>query len=141
LRVGSWWIDLAAVIAAALAILVMIAWTPPHADAARLHPDRTCRARTLTATKAINCYWPRHSRAKALRVAECESTASAPPRIARTRGLGRWARNGQYQGIFQMGARERRVYGWYTAGAPARVQVRSAIRLYRERGWQPWACA
>jgi hypothetical protein len=115
--------------------------TIDEARAAKPHPDRSCRAAHLTAPKAIQCYWPARSRAKAHRVAECESTASAPERIARVRGLGRWARNGQYVGIFQLGVRERKRYGWYEVGAPARVQVRSAIRLYRDRGWQPWSCA
>lgn len=103
--------------------------------------EADAKGRCATATQAIKCYWPAHSRWYALRVAECESTASAPERIARRRGLGRWARNGQYVGIFQMGVHERRRYGWYRKGAPARVQVLSARRLYWHRGWQPWACA
>jgi len=94
-----------------------------------------------TAIDAITCYWPAHSRQYAIRVAECESTASAPEYVARKHGLGRWARNGQYIGIFQMGTKERKRYGWYRIGAPARIQVRSAMRLYWHRGWQPWACA
>lgn len=124
-----------------VALIIGLLVAPRPAQAAVLHPVASCRSPHLTASKAIDCYWPRHSRAAAHRVAECESTASAPTRIARRRGLGRWARNGQYVGIFQMGVRERRAHGWYRRGAPAHVQVASALSLYRSRGWQPWSCA
>ena len=100
----------------------------------------TCQRANLTPHQAIDCIWPRRSRAAAHRIAECESTASAPERIARHRGLGRWARNGKYAGIFQMGPNERRAHGWYSIGAPAIVQVRSALSLYHSRGWSPWSC-
>lgn len=126
-------------------LTLMLGWV--NADPAnatpgqRLHPDRSCRAVNLTAMKAIKCYWPERSRAKALEVAQCESTANAPERIARQRSLGRWARNGVHVGIFQMGRTERRAHGWYVVGDPARVQVRSAISLFRDRGFQPWNCA
>lgn len=131
----------AALLVTIVALIVGLLFAPRTAHAARLHPDVTCRAANLTATKAIRCYWPANSGAKALQIAECESTASAPERIARRRGLGRWARNGIHVGIFQMGIRERRAHGWYERGAPARDQVRSAISLYHDRGWQPWSCA
>lgn len=70
---------------------------------------------------------------QALVVAECESTVGE---------AGRWAVNGQYVGIFQMGEWERENYGWYTVGAPALVQVRSAYRYFVASGsdWSPWAC-
>lgn len=100
-----------------------------------------CRRPSLTASQAIDCLWPAGDRRKAHRVAECESTASAPERIARARGLGRWARNGRYVGVFQMGPPERRDHGWYAAGAPAVVQVRAARSLFLDRGWSPWSCA
>ena len=54
----------------------------------------------------------------------------------------RWhtdARNGQYRGLFQMGARERRLYGH---GADALSQTRAAWRYFRATGkdWSPWSC-
>ena len=101
----------------------------------------SCKDRVLTATQAIRCMWPRYSRATALRVAECESTASAPEWIAHRRGLGRWAADyatGTHIGIFQLGPAERRRHGRYRLGSSARKQVAAALSLYRERGWQPW---
>lgn len=122
-----------------LAIVVLIgalafATLPPVKADARPTPKRfpaykTCRSANLTPHQAIRCVFPRRLQAAARRVAECESTASAPERIARSRSLGRWARNGQYVGVFQMGRRERSAHGWYRRGAPAIVQVRSAYRL------------
>lgn len=52
------------------------------------------------------------------------------------------ATNGQYVGIFQMGYVERRTYGWYTVGARAEVQVRSAHNYFVASGrdWSPWEC-
>ena len=47
------------------------------------------------------------------------------------------ARNGQFRGLFQLGRRERREYGY---GRSARAQVRGAFRLWKARGWEPWAC-
>ena len=131
----------AALLVTIVALIIGLLVAPRSAQAAQLHPDRSCRSSSLTASKAIDCIWPERSRAAAHRVAECESTASASPRVARRRGLGRWARNGQYAGIFQMGVRERAAHGWYRVGSPARVQVRAALSLYRSRGWQPWSCA
>lgn len=66
-------------------------------------------------------------------VAECESTVGP---------AGLYAVNGQYVGVFQMGEWERSTYGWYTVGAPAYVQVRSAWNYFRASGrdWSPWAC-
>lgn len=109
--------------------------------AATLHPVVSCRAPNLTPTKAIDCYWPRSSRATAHRVAECESTASASERVAQRRRLGRWAADyatGTHWGIFQLGGAERKAHGRYVLGSPARVQVRSAVSLFDDRGWVPW---
>lgn len=49
-----------------------------------------------------------------------------------------WARNGQYQGLFQMGnfARERYGHGWNPW-----IQAKAAHRYYVDaNGWEPWAC-
>lgn len=121
-----------------LALIVGLLLTPRPAHAAPLY----CRTpATHTPHQSISCIWPRSTRAKAHAVADCESTASAPTRIARQRGLGRWAVNGQYVGVFQMGRRERQAHGWYVRGSSAYTQVRSALSLYRDRGWSPWSCA
>lgn len=47
------------------------------------------------------------------------------------------ARNGEYRGLFQMGARERARYGH---GRTVLAQARAARRYYDHRGWTPWAC-
>lgn len=138
--VDKWiWRSLAFTICA-LIVGLLVAYRPPSADARPAGAPR-CFRPSMTATQAIDCLWPARSRRAARAVAECESTASAPERVARRRGLGRWARNGRYVGIFQMGRAERRSHGWYRVGAPAHVQVASALGLYRSRGWQPWECA
>lgn len=100
-----------------------------------------CQRRTLTASQAIDCLWPVRSRALAHHVAECESTASAPERIAKPRHLGRWASDyatHTHWGILQLGPAERKRYGKYEIGSPARVQVASALALFRARRWRPW---
>ena len=64
---------------------------------------------------------------QALRVSYCES------------GWSIWARNGQYLGLFQMGAYARARYGhaW-----DAWTQSRAAYRYFIESGrtWSPWTC-
>jgi hypothetical protein len=49
------------------------------------------------------------------------------------------ARNGQYVGLFQMGARERAIYG---DGATALEQARAAYVYFvvSGRDWSPWTC-
>jgi hypothetical protein len=104
---------------------------------ARIH---LCARADLTPFSAIDCTWPASLRSDAKRVADCESTAHVDNTTARARGLGRWASNGEYRGVFQMGDDERATHGQYRVGDDARLQVRSALSLYRSRGWQPWAC-
>ena len=64
---------------------------------------------------------------EALRVSWCESHWRTD------------ARNGQYVGLFQMGARERELYG---NGTGAYAQARAAFRYFRASGrdWSPWSC-
>lgn len=64
---------------------------------------------------------------QAHRVASCES------------GFNVAASNGQYQGIFQMGSSERRIYGH---GPGVWAQARAAYRYFVASGkdWSPWAC-
>lgn len=64
----------------------------------------------------------------AVRVARCESGPSIDVN----------ARNGQYRGAFQMGRRERKVYGH---GRTILAQARAAHRYFRAAGgWSPWEC-
>jgi hypothetical protein len=51
----------------------------------------------------------------------------------------KWARNGQYRGLCQMGSWERRTFG-HAPGAWA--QARAALRYFRASGrdWSPWEC-
>jgi hypothetical protein len=65
--------------------------------------------------------------AKALSVARCESRFSTS------------ATNGQYFGVFQMGAGERARFGG--SSLDAWDQVRAAYAYYRVAGWSPWQCA
>lgn len=78
-------------------------------------------------TPRIICSIFRGYCSQALRVARCES------------GFNIWARNGQYLGLFQMGAAERRRYGH---GWDAWSQSRAAYRYFIDSGrdWSPWAC-
>jgi hypothetical protein len=64
---------------------------------------------------------------EAVRVARCES------------GFSTSAANGQYQGLFQMGARERALYG---DGPSALEQARAAYAYFTVSGrdWSPWSC-
>jgi len=64
---------------------------------------------------------------QALEVSWCESRFSTT------------ARNGTHLGLFQMGLRERRLYGH---GADAWSQARAAHRYFVNSGrdWSPWAC-
>jgi hypothetical protein len=64
---------------------------------------------------------------QALRVARCESRLRID------------ASNGQYRGLFQMGASERRRFGH---GSSAYVQASAAHRYFvvSGRDWSPWSC-
>ena len=109
--------------------------------AAKHTRDHLCQRSDLTPFQAIDCIWPAHGRADAKRIFDCESTAHVANAVARANSRGRWARNGQYWGTAQMGSSERATSGAYQIGSDARIQIRSALGLYRARGWQPWACA
>ena len=65
--------------------------------------------------------------AEALRVSWCEAKWYV------------WAANGQYLGLFQMGASERATYGH---GPGAWAQARAAHRYFVASGrdWSPWCC-
>jgi hypothetical protein len=76
--------------------------------------------------KAIRAVFGRYT-AQAVSVAWCES------RLTTT------ARNGQYLGLFQLGANERRLFGH---GATAHEQALAAHRYFvvSGRDWSPWGC-
>jgi hypothetical protein len=62
-------------------------------------------------------------------------------RVARCETGGTWsvhARNGQYQGLFQMGSWARRNYGH---GQNVWAQAHAAARLWRAHGWSQWECS
>lgn len=63
---------------------------------------------------------------KAVRVARCESELLTS------------AKNGINRGLFQLGLNERAEYGH---GEDALTQIKAAYELFKDRGWQPWACA
>ena len=119
-------------------IFTIIIVNAPINTASANHIYNACSS--LSTASTIRCVFPAPERAAALRIANCESTALVNDNIARRRGLGRWARNGQYIGIYQMGSRERARYGSYSIGSPAIRQVIAARNLWVARGWQPWAC-
>jgi hypothetical protein len=64
---------------------------------------------------------------QALAVSRCES------------GLRTDAQNGQYQGLFQLGSNERRIFGH---GPTALAQAKAAHRYFVASGrdWSPWSC-
>ena len=79
--------------------------------------------------KAVRTYWKTPAqRVKAFDVIACETGN----RYNTT------ARNGQYLGLFQMGAFARATYGhsWSALG-----QARAAHLYWLRAGWSPWSCA
>ena len=100
--------------------------------AARVRRERKRNLRRLTAVQSetpketICRVFGRYCR-QALEVAHCESRFSTS------------AQNGQYLGLFQMGANERRLFGH---GEGAEEQSRAAYRYFVHSGrdWSPWSC-
>lgn len=72
------------------------------------------------------CYFFKTNCAKALSVAWCESKYY------------RYAHNGQYRGIWQMGNFARGAYGH---GNTPLEQTYYAYQYYKDSGWNPWSCA
>jgi len=106
-------------IAACLVAAVLLLAGPAHARAP-VPPD---------VFRAVRTYWKTGpERVKAFDVIACETGN----RYNTT------ARNGQYLGLFQMGAFARARYGH---GSTARAQARAAYRYYLDAGWNPWSCA
>lgn len=86
-------------------------------------------ASTADTKRAICTVFGRYC-SQALRVSWCESRWSI------------YARNGQFENIFQMGRSERRRYGWHTVGSSPWVASRAAYRYFVASGysWRPWTC-
>jgi len=109
-----------------------LAETLKRANLARRELARRAQVRTLAAVQvatpqnAICQAFGSYCR-EALAVSRCES------------GLRTDAQNGQYVGLFQMGANERRLYG---DGPSAIAQATAAHRYFvaSGRGWGPWSC-
>jgi hypothetical protein len=79
--------------------------------------------------KAVRAYWKTApQRIQAFDVIACETGGAYNTN----------ARNGQYLGMFQMGAWARARYGH---GTTARAQARAAYMYWRDSGWSGWACA
>ena len=81
--------------------------------------------------RAVRAHWPtRAERIEAFNVIACETGN----RFNTT------AQNGQYLGLFQMGAYARSRYGH---GETAMAQARAAYRYYVDSGrdWSPWGCS
>lgn len=76
---------------------------------------------------AIRIVFRSHAR-EAITVARCESGGTFSPH----------ARNGQYEGIFQMGRSERARFGH---GDNVLDQTLAAHRYWRQAGWRPWQCS
>jgi hypothetical protein len=109
----------------ALASLIGALVLAPATVASESRPDAiaTLQARA----KPIICQVFGRYCHEALRVSWCESRHY------------KWAQNGQYHGLFQMGYWERRRYG----DAPgAWAQARAAHRYFVASGrdWSPWSC-
>jgi len=106
--------------------------TERKAAAARLAIARRARVRQLAAVASASpptaiCRVFGSYCGQALSVSRCES------------GLRTDAQNGQYQGLFQMGSNERRIFGH---GPTAIAQARAAHRYFVSSGrdWSPWSC-
>lgn len=69
---------------------------------------------------------------QAARVARCEASARYWPKRPHE------AVNGQYKGMFQMGARERAIFGH---GPGIWHQAKAAHRYFKVSWWYPWECA
>lgn len=84
-------------------------------------------SRSLSSTETAIRVVFRERAGEALAVARCESRLDIR------------ATNGQYRGLFQMGASERRIYGH---GSTALEQARAAHRYFVASGrdWSPWQC-
>jgi len=109
-----------------------LAKTLKKAELARRELAHNAQVRTLAAVQAATpeatiCQVFGSYCREALAVSRCES------RLQTT------AQNGQYVGLFQMGANERRLYG---DGPSALAQATAAHRYFvaSGRSWGPWSC-
>lgn len=112
-------------------LILLLGWTtaaPPTAEAAAFPTLKRCALirDTLTRRSCIIRSVFREEGRFAVRVAYCESRLD--PR----------ARNGQYRGVFQMGAAERARFGH---GRSVLSQARAAKRYHAVAGWSPWSCS
>ena len=124
------WLWVLVLVVSGLAVLAM----PAQSEAASQVPRRGTVAYCYHAAVGVArracvvrvVFAPVGESRKAVAVAWCESRLD--PR----------ARNGRFEGVFQMGDRERRRFGH---GPTVEQQARAALRYYRVSGWRPWSCA
>jgi hypothetical protein len=103
-----------------VALCAMALLIPSTASAGRVADDQARAKVAICKTFGSYCK-------QALAVSWCESKWY------------RWAANGQYLGIFQMGSWERSTYGH---GNGAWAQAKAAWRYFVASGkdWSPWSC-
>ena len=108
-----------------VAFVIAFFWAASSAESAGTGSNRI--AAMQARAKPIICEVFGRYCGEALRVSWCESRHY------------KWAVNGQYRGLFQMGEWERRTYG-HAPGAWA--QSRAAKRYFEATGrtWGPWTC-
>ncbi|HXI66973.1 MAG TPA: hypothetical protein VNH41_03470, partial [Steroidobacteraceae bacterium] len=82
------------------------------------HLGRTSPASIICSVFGSHC-------SEAISVATCESTLNV------------YARNGDYEGLFQFGSFARAHYGF---AWNALTQARAAYRYFLDAGWSPWQC-
>lgn len=109
-------------VAALVSASAIAASTPNHSQ----RPQGRIEQQQARAKEIICTVFGRYC-AQALSVSWCESKWYV------------WAQNGQYQGLFQMGSSERRLFGH---GPGAWAQSRAALRYFVSSGrdWSPWTC-
>jgi len=105
--------------------LTIIAMTTTTSTAAARTPRPHTEARRAYAI--CQTFGPRYCH-QALRVARCESNLDPK------------AKNGQYLGVFQMGAHERRTYGHHHSNTWKQAQAAKRYWIATGKTWGPWEC-
>jgi len=108
-------------------LLVVFMMSPLTSNAATLPSVQNASVTTLIERYGYGEGLSDYEVSKLKSIAWCESTYQP------------WVSNGQYRGLFQMGYTEFATYGDGDI-FNAQDNIRSAIRLYQSRGFQPWSC-
>jgi hypothetical protein len=103
-----------------------------------MHQERTCdRPSSWKIHHQLDIQYPQFKRALVIHFGSSWKEAAI---VSWGEGSWHWnAKNGQYLGTFQMGSRERAIYGHSNTLAG---QVAAASRYWRASGrdWSPWSC-